>query len=1088
MRQFPHSRDFAKSRACERSALKRYSPNADNCGKSQSVTSSSARGVQPITLRPPTATTSLQASARLLAAALVLAALALAPFTSRADAGASDFPATLYLGGTAASVSGSHQLLTSGGPGAPSAAPVVAAQAGGTMATGAWAYALAYVGAGGETPLGPTASLNLVAGSQQVNVTAGAAPAGVTTIRVYRQRGMSPYHHVADIAAVGGTVLDNATEPAAPNGPWSQSPHAQTRLPIGVGGVCNATNCGYTEFSPASPLATTVANSTPTATASTTPSNKGWMVDVAGPVAFAAGNWTFQVQSRSGVSANGVARLAVGMWKVTVSGGAVASSTLLVDPNGAGEQTTTNLIDTTNAAKTVTHTVNLSSFSLANGEYLYVQFWRRQTSAYSGGSAIARTVTLYAYDGIGSIQHPAADDAAPSAFSITAPASGGAVRNGSVLQSNPSDPSPGSGLASVEYFYCLPLADCSFAPNRVSIGSALASPWSVTWNGQPADGGYQLVARATDNVGNVTDTAVIPVTVDNTAPDTSFSSTPSNPSNGSPSFGLASNESATFECSLDGGGYAPCTTPYSPTLASGAHTLAVRGLDAAGNVDATPVSFAWNVDATAPVVTLTSTPPNPSGSASASFAFTTTEGTLTCRLDGAAFTACSSPRALSGLADGSHTFDVRATDSVGNVGNATYTWTIDTTPPTTTFSSTPPSISAASGAVFAFAASEVATLECRVDGAAFAPCASPQSVAGLAEGSHTFEVRATDALGHVGSRTYTWRVDTVAPRAPSLDNPVGGIARKVPRLTTVNLDSDQVTLEFRLCADAACASILSVGAAEGTHGLGAAATWVPPVALADGTYHWQARATDAAGNVSAWAPTASFVRDTVAPATPGAFGGSVGSDGLTLRWSQPTGAADVANYVVYVDGKIFRTLGARTFEVKLGAFDAGDTRTFQVSAIDVADNESDHTTRLVGVPNLLGLGVPAARDAVETRGLRLGEPRVTAGLSGSATRIVSQTPPAPALAAWGSVVEVILGNADVPTVQPLVRIAQSKVCGRNGVLRLQVRLQTRAASARSPPASPPRSSGSRRRSASRAATASRSRRRPARARRRRSRT
>jgi hypothetical protein len=43
---------------------------------------------------------------------------------------------------------------------------------------------------------------------------------------------------------------------------------------------------------------------------------------------------------------------------------------------------------------------------------------------------------------------------------------------------------------------------------------------------------------------------------------------------------------------------------------------------------------------------------------------------------------------------------------------------------------------------------------------------------------------------------------------------------------------------------------------------------VTPAALPDGTYHWQARARDVAGNQSGWSATRSFRLDTVAPTVP----------------------------------------------------------------------------------------------------------------------------------------------------------------------------------------------------------------------------
>jgi hypothetical protein len=52
-------------------------------------------------------------------------------------------------------------------------------------------------------------------------------------------------------------------------------------------------------------------------------------------------------------------------------------------------------------------------------------------------------------------------------------------------------------------------------------------------------------------------------------------------------------------------------------------------------------------------------------------------------LDGAAFAACSSPKSYSDLADGSHTFQVRATDAAANTDPtpASSSWTIETTAP-----------------------------------------------------------------------------------------------------------------------------------------------------------------------------------------------------------------------------------------------------------------------------------------------------------------------------------------------------------------------------------------------------------------------
>ena len=97
-------------------------------------------------------------------------------------------------------------------------------------------------------------------------------------------------------------------------------------------------------------------------------------------------------------------------------------------------------------------------------------------------------------------------------------------------------------------------------------------------------------------------------TVDATPPDTTITSAPAG-STAQTAADLVFNGSqpdATFECKLDGGAWGACTSPkHYSGLSESSHTFQVRGVDPAGNVDATPASVTWTVDTTLPAVTLT---------------------------------------------------------------------------------------------------------------------------------------------------------------------------------------------------------------------------------------------------------------------------------------------------------------------------------------------------------------------------------------------------------------------------------------------------------------------------------------------------
>jgi len=123
-----------------------------------------------------------------------------------------------------------------------------------------------------------------------------------------------------------------------------------------------------------------------------------------------------------------------------------------------------------------------------------------------------------------------------------------------------------------------------------------------------------------------------------------------------------------------------CTTTQQTTV-NGSTT---QDTQSGQNVSSTISCTGSDCTATPPPMpTITDGPPNPSDSSDASFSFTDTDPTVTfqCQLDDGAYEDCTSPAAYSDLADGQHTFNVKAKNTTGQESDpASYTWTISTGP------------------------------------------------------------------------------------------------------------------------------------------------------------------------------------------------------------------------------------------------------------------------------------------------------------------------------------------------------------------------------------------------------------------------
>jgi type VII secretion-associated serine protease mycosin len=437
---------------------------------------------------------------------------------------------------------------------------------------------------------------------------------------------------------------------------------------------------------------------------------------------------------------------------------------------------------------------------------------------------------------------PSAGDTTPPTVTLTAPADGAVVRGTIDVAADASD---NTAVTRVE-----------FLANGSAIATDTAAPYAVAWDSaEVGDGSVTLAARAFDEAGN-TATSARSIRVDNTPPDTTIGTKPASLTNATrATFEFSSPDStATFACSLDAAPFADCSSPASSSgLAHGAHTFAVRAIDAAGNVDPTPASYTWSVDTKPPETVLGTTPEDPTGSTSARFIFSSEAGArFECRLDDGRVGPCASPHEFPGpLADGSHRFEVVAIDAAGNRDQtpATYTWTIDSGLPETTITQAPASPTNATTASFAYSSTKAdSRFECSLDGGAVG-CGIAYIVG---EGEHRFTVAAVSTTGRrdPSPASYSWTVDTTAPETTLAPGPASPTSA---RSASLQFSSEPAaSFECRL-DDERFEPCLSPQEYAGP--------------LAEGEHRFWVRAIDRAGNVDATPASGAWVIDATAPTT-----------------------------------------------------------------------------------------------------------------------------------------------------------------------------------------------------------------------------
>jgi hypothetical protein len=300
-----------------------------------------------------------------------------------------------------------------------------------------------------------------------------------------------------------------------------------------------------------------------------------------------------------------------------------------------------------------------------------------------------------------------------------------------------------------------------------SVDGGAAAPCSSPFApGTVGDGAHTISVTGTDAL-NHTGNGTASFTVDTVPPAVNVSSGPGGPTRESqPTFGFASEPGTSVVCHFDGAAEGPCSGPDShrpgAALADGAHSFQVVAVDAAGNRAA--AGRAFSVDTAAPGVTIDSGPNGPTRDKQPTFKFSSADAGagFLCSIDGAAAGPCSGPgthKPPAALADGAHTFQVVAADVAGNTSPASSSFTVDTKKPTAKVKKGPKKKTPSHKATFTLSSSEKgATLKCKLDRGKFKSCKSKTTVK-VKRGSHTLQVRATDAAGNAGKTVkFSWRV------------------------------------------------------------------------------------------------------------------------------------------------------------------------------------------------------------------------------------------------------------------------------------------------------------------------------------------
>jgi flagellar hook assembly protein FlgD len=472
----------------------------------------------------------------------------------------------------------------------------------------------------------------------------------------------------------------------------------------------------------------------------------------------------------------------------------------------------------------------------------------------------------------------------------------------------------------------------------------MSYPTTTTWQtiiANMTEGDNVVSATAADQAGNVSAPVTVVIVLDTLAPDTLILSNPPALTNiNGAGFTFTSTEAgSTFECKLDQGAYAACTSPANfVNLLDGAHTLQVRATDAAGNMDQTPAAYTWLVDTIPPVAVVTGMPQSPTRTTGAVLSVSGDDiQAYKYQLDSGAYSpesAAAQPIVLTGLGNGTHTVSVTGKDSAGNwqreESATVVSWLVDLEPPVLTISTLP------NGAytnnkilnISGTATDNVAVKDVAVNGMLVTLNADNtfSQVLTLATGTNTITSIASDTAGSTATDTRTIILDQTAP-VVTITYPSDNSITNQPNITVTGYVDKPSTVSIKLNNGTAVAAVMD--------GL----NFSLPITLVYGQNTIEATALDHVGNAGTAKRTVTM--DNVNPAlavTNPSQDISTNQPGVLLQGT----VADLTDLTVTIthDGNTYMpTVTNGTFQQQL-TFSTEKVYAVIVTATDAAGNSS----------------------------------------------------------------------------------------------------------------------------------------------------